>query len=92
MTNGQLVISNTGLFLDFTNIVVSNNTLTNLGILPTNSVTGFINPKTGLLNLTFANGNGIASNSAVGAILQNTTNAGGFFLTSTNAGFLQLQP
>ena len=92
MTNGQLVISNTGLFLDFTNIVVSNNTLTNLGILPTNSVTGFINPKTGFLNLTFGHGNGLATNSAFGAILQNTTNAGGFFLTSTNAGFLQLQP
>ena len=92
LTNGQLVISNTGLFLDFTNIVVSNNTLTNLGVLPTNSMTGLINPKTGLLNLTFANGNGHATNSAFGAILQNTTNAGGFFLTSTNAGFLNLQP
>ncbi|MGA2554692.1 MAG: choice-of-anchor tandem repeat GloVer-containing protein, partial [Verrucomicrobiota bacterium] len=92
LTNGQLVISSTGLLLAFSNIVVSNNTLTNLGVLPTNSVTGFINPKTGLLNLSFASGNGSASNSAFGAILQNTTNAGGFFLTPTGAGFLKLQP
>ena len=95
MTNGQLVISNASLFLVFTNIVVRNNTLTNLGGLPTNSVSGSINPKTGLLNLTnlaFANGNGPATNSAVGAILQNTANAGGFFLTSTNAGSFKLQP
>ena len=64
LTNGQLVISNTGLFLAFTNIVVSNNTLTNLGVLPTNSLTGSINPKTGLLTLAFADGNGRATNSA----------------------------
>ncbi len=92
MTNGQLIVSNTGLFLVFTNIVVSNNKLTNLGVLPTNSVSGSINPKTGLLNLTFANGNGPATNSAVGAILQDTANAGGFLLTSTNAGSFKLQP
>jgi uncharacterized repeat protein (TIGR03803 family) len=92
LTNGQLVISNTGLFLNFTNIVVSNNTLTNLGVLPTNSVTGSINPKSGLLTLTFANSNGNATNSASGAILQNTATAGGFFLTLTNAGSFNLRP
>jgi uncharacterized repeat protein (TIGR03803 family) len=90
LTNGNLVISNTALVLTFTNVVVSNNTLTTLSVLPTNSLTGSINPKTGLLTLTFANGN--ATNRASGAILQNTANAGGFFLTPTNAGVFSLQP
>jgi hypothetical protein len=92
LTNGQLVISNTGLFLNFTNVVVNNNKLTDLGGLPTNSLTGSINPKTGLLTLTFGNGRGHATDGAFGAILQDTTNAGGFFLTPTNAGSINLQP
>jgi uncharacterized repeat protein (TIGR03803 family) len=92
LTNGQLVISNTGLFLNFTNVVVSDNKLTDLGGLPTNSLTGTINPKTGLLTLTFGNGKGRATDDAFGAILQDTTNAGGFFLTLTNAGSIYLQP
>ncbi len=92
LTNGQLVISNLGLFLNFTNVAVSNNILTNLGVLPTNFLSGSVNPKTGLLTFTFANGNGAATNRASGAFLQNTTNAGGFFLTPTNAGAFMLQP
>ena len=90
LTNGQLVISNNGLLLNFTNVFVSNNILTNLSVLPTNSLSGSINPKTGLLTLTFANGN--ATDHATGALLQNITNAGGFFLTRTNAGSFNLQP
>jgi uncharacterized repeat protein (TIGR03803 family) len=92
LTNGQLVISNIGLLLTFTNVFVGNNTLTNLSVLPTNSLTGSINPKTGLLTFTFDNGDGNAANRATGTILQNTTNAGGFFLTLTNAGSFNLQP
>ncbi len=90
LTNGTLVISNSDLFLNFTNVVVANNTLTNLGGIPTNYLSGSINPKTGLLTLAFGNGN--ATNHATGAILQNITNAGGFFLTPTNAGSVSLQP
>jgi Divergent InlB B-repeat domain len=90
LTDGQLVISNSGLFLAFTNIAVSNNILTNLSVPPTNLLTGAINPKTGLLTFTFDSGNG--TNRATGVILQNTTNAGGYFLTPTNAGAFNLQP
>ena len=92
LTNGQLVISNTGLFLAFSNVVVSGHKLTDLGNFPTNSLSGSINPKTGLLNVTFGNGKGRATDDASGAILQDTTNAGGFFLTLTNAGSINLQP
>ena len=90
LTNAQLAISNTDLFLDFTNVLVSNNTLSNVGVFPTNSLTGFINPKTGLLTLSF--GDGRETSKASAAILQNTTNAGGFFLAVTNAGSVILQP
>jgi uncharacterized repeat protein (TIGR03803 family) len=92
LTNANLVISNTDVFLNFTNVFVTNNTLTNLSGLPTNFLTGSINPKTGLLALTFGNGNGKATNRGTGTLLQNTTNAGGFFLTPTNAGSFILQP
>ncbi len=92
LTNGQLVISNAGLSLDFTNVSVTNNILTNLGVLPTNFLSGSVNPKTGFLTFTFGNGNAMATNRASGAFLQNTTNAGGFFLTTTNAGAFNLQP
>jgi hypothetical protein len=52
---------------------------------------GSVNPKTGLLIITFADGNGSATTN-YGAILQTTTNAGGYFLTTTNAGAFNLQP
>jgi len=91
LTNGELVISNTGLLLTYTNILVSNNTLKNSGALPTNSLTAAVTPQTGLLTLTFSDNNGKPTQ-ARGAILQDTTNAGGFFLTPTNAGSLRLQP
>jgi uncharacterized repeat protein (TIGR03803 family) len=92
LTNGQLVISNASLFLTFTNVVVnSDNSLANAGVQPTNALTGSVNPKTGLLIITFADGNGGATTN-YGAILQTTTNAGGYFLTTTNAGAIDLQP
>jgi uncharacterized repeat protein (TIGR03803 family) len=90
LTNGELVLSNTGLLLTFTNIVLSNNTLENPATLPAKSLSGSINPKTGLL--TFTNSSGKTTLDAVGAILQDTTNAGGFFLTPTNSGAFWLQP
>jgi uncharacterized repeat protein (TIGR03803 family) len=91
LTNGELVISNTGLLLNYTNILVSGNTLKNSGVLPANSLTATVTPQTGLLTLTFSDREGKPTQ-AWGAILQDTTNAGGFFLTSTNAGSFWLQP
>jgi uncharacterized repeat protein (TIGR03803 family) len=92
LTNGQLVISNANLYLAFTNFYVNNNnTLTNLGDNPSNSVTGSINPKTGRLIVALVTGKGSAITN-YGAILQSTTNAGGYFLTSSNAGAMYLQP
>jgi hypothetical protein len=87
-----LVISNANLYLAFTNFYVNNNnTLTNLGDNPSNSVTGSINPKTGRLIVALVTGKGSAITN-YGAILQSTTNAGGYFLTSSNAGAMYLQP
>ena len=90
LTNGDLVISNADLFLNFTNIVVTGNTLSNLGGIPSNYLTGAINPKTGLLTIAFGNGN--TTNHATAAVLQNISTAGGFFLTRTNAASVILQP
>jgi ATP:corrinoid adenosyltransferase len=70
----------------------NNNTLVKLAGSPTNSLTGTNNPKTGLLTITFGNGNGKATATATGAVLQNETNAAGFFLGKTNAGSFLLQP
>ncbi|MGD0815039.1 MAG: choice-of-anchor tandem repeat GloVer-containing protein [Verrucomicrobiota bacterium] len=91
-TNGELVLSNTDLFLAFTNISVSDDKLADSGGLPTNSLTGTIDFKTGLLTVVFGDGKGRATDSALGALLQDATNAGGFFLTPTNAGSMNLQP
>jgi uncharacterized repeat protein (TIGR03803 family) len=93
LTNGELVISNANIFLNFTNVIVSNNNaLLNLGKTPTNSLTGLIAPKTGLLTVTFGNGKGKATTTGTGAVLQNQASAGGYFLTTTNAGAISLQP
>jgi uncharacterized repeat protein (TIGR03803 family) len=55
---------------------------------PPASVT--ITPKTGLLTVTI--GSGSAKVTGHGAILYNTTNGGGYFLTKTNAGAILLEP
>jgi hypothetical protein len=91
---GQLDISGGGLAssLTFNVAISSNNTLIKLAGSPTNSLTGTNNPKTGLLTITFGNGNGKATATATGAVLQNETNAAGFFLGKTNAGSFLLQP
>ena len=66
--------------------VSAKNMLTNAAVLPTNYLSGTINPKTGLLTVTFGNGDGKARTVGKAAILQDTTNAAGFFLDKTNAG------
>jgi hypothetical protein len=92
LTNGQLIISNAGASLTFNVAVANDSTLTVLSGGPTNSLSGSITPKTGLLTLTFGNGNGAATTQGVGAVLQNSNTGGGFFLTATNAGAILLRP
>jgi uncharacterized repeat protein (TIGR03803 family) len=92
LTNGQLEVTNATLSLNY-NVAVSNtNTLEKLTGSPTNSLTAVITPKTGLLTVTFGNGRAKATTTGASAILQAQTNAGGFFLTTTNAGSVLLQP
>jgi len=94
LPEGQLNISGGALLLPLSfNVAMSNNnTLVKLPGSPTNSLTGTNNPKTGLLTITFGNGSGKATTVGAGVVLQNSTNAGGFFLGKTNAGSMLLQP
>jgi len=96
LTNGLLVISNASLNLPFHIAVSNNDALVKLAASPTNamtnSMTGSIAPKTGLLTVTFGNGNGKATTQGFGAILQTQTNGGGYFLGATNAGSISLLP
>jgi hypothetical protein len=89
---GDLFITNASLDLDFTVAVLANNNLAKLGGAPPNSLAGSIVPTTGWLKVTFGNGNGAATTQGLGAVLQTSNSAGGFFLTATNAGALILQP
>jgi hypothetical protein len=91
LPSGALVISSAS--LDLTNIVaIATNTVVKEPGSPANSLTGTINPKTGLLTITFGDGSGKATATGFGAVLQNSTNAGGYFLTKTNAGSILLSP
>ena len=94
LPSGQLDISGGSLLSPLTfNVAVSNNnTLVKLPGSPTNSLTGSINARTGLLTITFGNGAGKATTTGTGAVLQNVTNGGGFFLGKTNAGTILLKP
>jgi hypothetical protein len=51
-------------------------------------LSGSINPKTGLLTVTFTSGK--SKITGTGAILLNATNGGGYFLTRTNSGSIIL--
>jgi hypothetical protein len=53
-------------------------------------LTGSINPKTGVLTVVFGNGTGPTTTHGLGAVLQDTANAGGFFVGKTNAGSITL--
>jgi uncharacterized repeat protein (TIGR03803 family) len=86
-----LTISNTNLALDFI-VSITNNTVVKETGSPTNSLTGTFNPKTGLLKITFGNGAGKATTTGYAAILQDSTNGGGYFLTKTNAGAILWSP
>jgi hypothetical protein len=64
----------------------NNNGLIKLAGSATNSLSGTVNSKTGLLTITFGNGVGKSTTTGRGAVLQNATNAAGYFLGKTNAG------
>jgi uncharacterized repeat protein (TIGR03803 family) len=94
LPEGQLLISNAALSLDFTNIAISNNdAFVKLPGSPTNSLTGSILPKTGVFTLTFGNGTGKNTTTGSGVFLQSQFVAGGFFLQgTTNAGSITIIP
>jgi hypothetical protein len=91
---GKLDISggNLSLPLSFDVALSNNNALVKLPGSPTNSLTGSINPKTGLLTVTFGDGIGKATVMGHGAAMQNSNAAAGFFLGKTNAGSIILAP
>lgn len=96
MTNGQLNISGADQLppqLSFNVQVNTRNALIKItGTSPPNSLTGSINPKNGVLTVNFGNDTGRATTVGLGAVLQNTSTAGGFFVGKTNAGSMTLAP
>lgn len=77
--------------LSFLVAVNSKNELIKLpSSLSTNSLTGTITPKTGLLSVTFGNGKGKATTTGTGVVVQNSTVAAGVFLGTTNSGSISL--
>jgi hypothetical protein len=89
LSSGTLVISSADLDLTNTVAIATNTVIPEPGS-PANSLTGTINPKTGLLTITFGSGSSKAT--GYGAVLQDSTNAGGYFVTKTNAGSILLSP
>jgi hypothetical protein len=95
LTNGDL----TNGFLIYTNIgtnLSSHNTLTNLdagnkNLSPTNHLVIAINTNNGLVTVTFQE-TGAKTNTAHGAVLQNQTNAAGYFLGTNQSGAFLLDP
>jgi hypothetical protein len=94
LTNAALTFLDGGLAapLNFTVSVKTNNTVVKLANEPTNTVTGVINPKNGLIQLTFEDGIGKTTRVAYGAILQNSLTAAGYFMNTTNRGAFELTP
>jgi plastocyanin len=88
---GQLEVSNASLLIDFNEAVSNNDAVVKIPGGPTNSLTGSINPKSGLLKVTFGNGSGKSTTTGVGVVLQDQNTGAGFFVTKTNAGALNLR-
>jgi hypothetical protein len=79
--------------LSFLVVIESNNSLSKVpDVFSTNSLKGSINPKTGLLTVTFGNGKGKSTTTGTGVVLQYSTNAFGAFLGTTNSGVITLAP
>jgi uncharacterized repeat protein (TIGR03803 family) len=93
LSSGQLILSGGILStsLVFTVSVNDNNTLAVLAG-PTNSLSGSINPRTGLLKISFGNGDRRAVTTGFGAALQNSNSGGGYFGNTASAGSIILQP
>ena len=102
LTSATLLLTNGNLangFLIYTNIgtnALSHNTLTNLdagntNLSPTNHLVIAINTNNGLVTVTFQP-TGVKTNIvAHGAVLQNQTNAAGYFLGSDQGGAFILE-
>jgi hypothetical protein len=91
LPSGTLVISNGAVDLTSAVSIVSNTIIPEAGS-PLKSLAGTINPKTGLVTITFKMGSSTTTTTGYGAVLQDSTNAGGYFLTKTNAGSFLLTP
>jgi hypothetical protein len=89
---GQLNVSGGDLAspLSFPVGISNNNTLFKLPGGPTNSLTGSINPNTGFLTLSFDSGGEIITGS--GTVLQDQTNAAGYFLGTNESGAFVITP
>jgi hypothetical protein len=92
MTNAPLAFQDGGLAapIDFFATVEANNSVIKSGMSPTNTLTGTVNPKNGLIQLTFENGNGKTKETAYGAVLQNSQTAAGYFMNGANGGEFEL--
>jgi len=88
--SNTLTISNAGLDLNYTVAIEGVNRLVNASSTPANSLNGTVNLSTGLLQVRFGNGNGASTTLARGVMLQDTTNAGGYFVMGANAGSITL--
>jgi hypothetical protein len=91
-SSNNLAVSNAdlGLDLDYTAAIDDNNKLVNAMSTPANSLSGTINLKTGLLQVRIGDVDGSLAARGYGAMLQDATNAGGFFVLGTNAGSITL--
>ncbi len=88
--SNTLAISNAGLDLNYTTAIDGSDRLVNATGTPANALSGTINLRTGLMQIRFGNGNGNSTTPGHGAMVQSTTNAGGYFVIETNAGSITL--
>jgi predicted outer membrane repeat protein len=88
--SGMLTISNAS--LNLTHLVSIHDTTVTRTTNTGPSLTGIVNPKTGQVTITFGTGTGAATILGYGAILENTSTLGGYFITKTNAGLILLSP
>jgi hypothetical protein len=88
---GILTIYNADTALIFY-VSITNSTLRKETNSLTNSLTGTFTAKTGLLKITFGNGTGKDTTTGYAAILGDSTNAAGYYVTKTNAGTITLVP
>jgi hypothetical protein len=99
LTNAALVLSNGNLnggVLIFTNLNIAKNSLTNLAggtrLRETNYLVLAINTNNGIVTVTFRPTGAQTNTIAHGAVLQNKTNAAGYFLGTNQSGAFTLDP